>query len=206
MGQLALPLDWPAGGNMADYLVSEANRPVVRHLRHWTLWPVMATILTGPRKSGRSLLARGFSGASGGEAVDDAERHDEEALFHAWNRAQARRRPLLLVADAPPPAWEVRLPDLRSRLLATPVLRIAEPDEALAAALMEKLCLDRGLAAPPELVRYVVPRIERSYLAVHRTMEALDELAYRHRRRLTVPLARAALIATGVIDASRAAE
>ena len=206
MAQLALPLAWPDGVGAGDYFVSDANRPVVRHLDHWALWPVMATLLTGPRKSGRSLLARGFALRSGGELVDDAERADEEALFHAWNRAQARRRPLILVADRAPPEWAVALPDLRSRLAATPVVRIAEPDEPLVGQLIEKLCLDRGLAAPPELVRYLVPRIERSYWGVNRTVEALDELAYRHRQRLTVPLARRALSDIGVIDASRSEE
>ena len=206
MAQLALPLAWPDGAGTGDYFVSEANRPVVRHLEHWSLWPVMATIITGPRKSGRTLLARSFVLRCGGELADNAERADEEALFHAWNRAQARRRPLILVADQAPPEWTAALPDLRSRLAATPVMRIAEPDEPLVGQLIEKLCLDRGLAAPPELLRYLVPRIERSYWAVNRTVEALDELAYRHRQRLTVPLARRALIAIGVIDASRSEE
>jgi len=53
MSQIALPLDWPAGDTEQDYLVSDANRPLIRHFEHWSLWPVMATILTGPRKSGR---------------------------------------------------------------------------------------------------------------------------------------------------------
>lgn len=205
MAQLALPFRWPAADGRG-YLVSAANAGLLRHLDHWALWPVMATILTGPRKSGRSLLARGFAARSGGELVDDAEGADEEALFHAWNRAQARRRPLILVADAPPPAWDVALPDLRSRLAATPALRIAEPDEPLLAALIERLCQDRGLAVPPELTAYLLPRIGRSYWDLHRTVEALDTLAFAQRRRLTVPLARRALIGLGVIDVSHASD
>ena len=59
----------------------------------------MATLVTGPRKSGRSLLGRIFVRKTGGRLFDNAEDHDEEALFHAWNDAQARRRPLLIVAD-----------------------------------------------------------------------------------------------------------
>ena len=70
--------------------------------------------------------------------------HDEEALFHAWNHAQERRRPLLIVADAPPPAWEVALPDLRSRLAATPHVRDRRPDDALIGQLIDKLLGDRG--------------------------------------------------------------
>jgi chromosomal replication initiation ATPase DnaA len=163
----------------------------------------MATILTGPRKSGRSLLGRIVAGKAGGELIDNAEEADEEAIFHAWNRAQESRRPLILIADAPPPTWTVRLPDLRSRLAATPVVRIEEPDDLLVAQLIEKLCHVRGLAAPPELVRYLVPRIERSYFGVHRAIDALDELAYEQRQRLTIPLARRALAAVGVIDESQ---
>ncbi|WP_294395230.1 DnaA/Hda family protein [uncultured Sphingomonas sp.] len=204
MSQFALPLDWPAGAQESDYIVSDANRPVIRHLEHWALWPVMATILVGPRKSGRSLLGRIYAIKAEGELIDNAERADEEEVFHAWNRAQERRRPLILIADHPPPVWTPELADLRSRMAATPVVRIEEPDDLLAAQLIEKLCHDRGLAAPAELIRYLVPRIERSYLGVHRVIEALDALAYQKRQGLTVPLARRALLAVGVIDESHA--
>ena len=193
MSQIALPLDWPAGDTEQDYLVSAANRPLIRHFEHWSLWPVMATILTGPRKSGRSLLGRIITAKAGGELIDNAETADEEAVFHAWNRAQERHRPLILIVNAAPPTWTVKLPDLRSRLAATPVVRIEEPDDILVGQLIEKLCHIRGLAAPPELIRYLVPRIERSYFGVHRAIDALDELAYAQRQRLTVPLARRAL-------------
>jgi hypothetical protein len=38
---------------------------------------------------------------------------------------------------------------------------------------------------------------------VHRAIDALDELAYEQRQRLTIPLARRALAAVGVIDESQ---
>jgi chromosomal replication initiation ATPase DnaA len=189
MTQGALPFDWPPHADERDFIVTDANRLAVRHLEHWSLWPVMATILTGPRKSQGTL-------------IDNAERADEEAIFHAWNRAQEERRPLLVVADAAPPAWKVRLLDLRSRLAATPHIDIAEPDDALAAALIEKLVVARGLAPPPDLARYLLPRIERSYLGIHRIVEALDEAALQRRSRITLPIARAALASLGVIDPS----
>lgn len=205
MSQFALPLDWPAGDQEADYIISTSNARVVRHFDHWSTWPVMATILAGPRKSGRSLLGRIVTARTGGELFDDAEGLDEETLFHAWNRAQERRRPMVMIADRLPPDWPVALPDLRSRLAATPVTVIPEPDEALAGQLIEKMCFVRGLPVPPEVIRYLTPRIERSYYGVHRTIEALDALSLEKRQGLTVPLARAALEAIGVIDDSRAA-
>lgn len=199
MDQIALPFDWPVADREEDFLVSEANRAVFDHLRRWSLWPVMATLLTGPRKSGRSLLGRIFVRKTGGRLFDDAEDHDEEALFHAWNAAQESRRPLLIVAAAPPPAWAIRLPDLRSRLAATPHVAFDPPDDALLAALVVKLLADRGVAAPPELGEYLVPRIERSYVTVHRVVDALDRAMFVHHRRITVPMARRALAESGII-------
>lgn len=203
MNQLALPLDWPAAEGEGSFVVGAANADAVRHLGHWALWPVMTTILIGPRKSGRSVLARRFAARSGGTLIDDADRQPEEALFHAWNRAQSQRRPLLMIADAVPPQWIVRLPDLASRLAATPKVAIAEPDAALAAALIEKLLGARGLAAPPEVLHYLIPRLERSYVAIQRIIDLIDDTALARRSRLTVPLARRALERMGVIDDSQ---
>ncbi|HWL47829.1 MAG TPA: DnaA/Hda family protein, partial [Sphingomonadaceae bacterium] len=166
------------------------------------LWPVMATILTGPRKSGRSLLGRIFAARTGGQLIDDAETRDEEAIFHAWNRAQTTRRPLLLIADTAPPAWRVALPDLASRLAASPHVAIAEPDDALLRAILEKLLAQRGLAARPDVLLWLVQRIERSYVGLLRAVDAIDEAALVRRSPLTIPLARRALATRGVIDDS----
>src|SRR3982750_3454755 len=131
MAQIALPLDWPVADRDEDFLISESNRGAFEHLKRWSLWPVMATLVTGPRKSGRSLLGRLFVRKTGGRLFDNAEDHDEEALFHAWNDAQARRKALLIIADSPPPLWQVKLPDLRSRLAATPHVALGGPDDTL---------------------------------------------------------------------------
>jgi hypothetical protein len=203
MSQIALPLAWPAAEDERDFIVTGANQLAVRHFEHWSLWPVMATILSGPRKSGRSLLGRIFAAKSGGVLIDDAERQDEEAIFHAWNAAQSSRRPLLIVADEAPGGWSVRLPDLRSRLVASPHVAIGDPDEELAGPLIEKLLTVRRLPVPPEVTRYLVPRVERSYVALNRLVDAIDQLALERRQRITVPLARDALAMIGVIDESQ---
>jgi len=200
VSQMALPLAWPADESDSDFIISTANQEAVRHLEHWSLWPVMATVLTGPRKSGRSLLGRIFAAKVGGRLIDTAETFDEEAVFHAWNAAQADRKPLLLIADNPPARWKIRLPDLRSRLLATPCVAIEQPDDALMAALIEKLLVARSLAAPADMIRYVVPRIERSYIDVGRVVDLIDELALARRKKPSVAIARDALSTMGVTD------
>lgn len=201
--QIALPFDWPVADREEDFLLSEANRAAFEHLRRWSTWPVMASILTGPRKSGRSLLGRIFVRKTGGRLFDNAEAHDEEFLFHAWNEAQLDRRPLLIVADSPPPRWQVTLPDLRSRLAATPLIEIGQPDDELVGQLIIKLLSDRGIAAPAELAHYLVPRVERSHVAILSVVDILDRVTLSHHRRMTVPLAREALVEAGMMDPAR---
>ena len=116
-----------------------------------------------------------------------------------------RRRPLLIVADSAPPAWTIKLPDLRSRLAATPQVEIGPPDDALLGQLILKLLGDRGIAAPPELADYLVPRIERSYVSVIMIVDILDRVMLSHHRRMTVPLAKRALDEAGLIFRARSA-
>lgn len=200
MSQLSLPLDRPAGAREDRFLVGEANARAVHILEHWATWPVMAAIVTGPRKSGRSLLARTMALRSGGTMIDDADRQSETMLFHAWNEAQSAHRPLFLVADDAPPIWQVKLPDLRSRLNASPVARIEPPDDVLAADILQQLLDRHEIVANPDVVTWVMRRIERDYLTILRTAEALEEDAGRRRnRRLSIPAAKATLTASGLL-------
>lgn len=202
MNQIALPLTWPAPETESDFIVTAANADVVRHLGHWSLWPVMATVLTGPRKSGRSFLGRIFAARSGAKLVDGGEDADEEELFHAWNGALSDRRPLLIIADAPCAQWDIQLPDLRSRLAATPHVAIGEPDDVLVKALLERLMAARGLAFGAELPEWIARRIERSYVALHRAVDILDQAAWTRRKKIGIAGAREALVAANVIEDS----
>jgi len=201
--QFALPLDWPQGSDESRFIVSAANESAFEHFRRWSSWPVKATVLIGPRRSGRSLLARSFVARVQGRLFDPADSHDEEALFHAWNQAQETGRPMVMVADLPPSEWTTALPDLRTRLAVTPVIRIEQPDDALFSSLIQRLFADRGLLLPDEALRYVVSRVTRDYWTAERVVDAIDRFAIADRARLTVPTVRRALVSGGLIDEGR---
>ena len=203
--QIALPLDWPQARGDSRFILSEANRAAFDHFRNWTLWPVKATMLTGPRRSGRSLLARAFVERVGGRLFDSADRHDETELFHAWNAAQDSGRPLVMIVDEVPPAWAVTLPDLRTRLAITPVARMEQPDDALFRSIIRLLFADRGLHIPDEALKFISERVERSYFMAERVVEAIDRFAIAERARLTLPTIRRALGEGGIIDTRGAA-
>jgi hypothetical protein len=198
--QIALPLDWPQSQGESRLIVSDANREAFDHFRKWSLWPVRATLLAGPRRSGRSLLARSFIDRVGGRLIDRADQADEEELFHAWNAAQESKRPLVMIVGRIPPDWEIELPDLKTRIAVTPVATIAEPDDRLFRALIELHFADRGLHVPREALRFMAERLHRDYWTVERAVEAVDRHAIAERARLSIPTIRRALIDAGMID------
>ncbi|GGJ42959.1 chromosomal replication initiator DnaA [Sphingopyxis bauzanensis] len=199
--QIALPLDWSAGGsNDAPLVIGTSNADAIRYLRHVATWPVRTAVLTGPRGSGRSLIGRLFAAETGGRVIDGHDSVSEEEIFHAWNAAQSSNMPLLIIADAPPSEWGIVLPDLASRLRAVPVLTIAEPDDCLARDLIEARFAQRGIALAPEVAAYIVPRMERSYAMIHRVVAALDAASLEQGRRVGIRLTRETLLSQGLID------
>ena len=199
--QIALPLDWPQTDGEARFIVSQANQEAFDHFRKWSMWPVRATILTGPRRSGRSLLARNFIERVGGRLFDEAERRDEKELFHAWNDAQDSGRPLVMIADEVPPDWSPALPDLRTRLAVTPVVGMREPDDALFKALIQLFFADRGLHIPGDALRFMAGRLHRDYWTAERAVETVDRYAIAERARLSLPTIRRALVQAKLIGA-----
>lgn len=192
--QMVLPLRWKAAQGQKDFFVSAANAQAVAFLDGWGTWPIPVALLVGPPGSGKSHLAAIFARRANARVWDDADRSShEESLFHAWNAAIDERRPLLLTARSQPRDWHVALPDLRSRLLATPHVGIGMPDDALLRAVFRKLWRDRGVELPAEVTAYALLRIERSFAAVARAVAIIDEAAMAQARPVTIPLVREVL-------------
>lgn len=194
MAQIALPLAGAGAGKGAPagrIIVGNANAAVLEALATPGTWPFRTAILAGPPRSGKSLIARWFAEKGLGEAIDDAQRADEDALFHAWNRAQESGVPLLLTVA--PGHWGVALPDLRSRLKAALHLEIGEPDDAMLGDLIALHAAQRGLALGPEAAAYLVPRGPRSHLGIERLVAAIDRLSLERKAPPTLSIWRDAL-------------
>lgn len=178
MSQLALPLGLASGLQPRRIVVGQANAGAIEAFDRADGWPFRTAILFGPPRSGKSLLARWFVESGRGDAVDDADRIDETALFHRWNRAQAGCRPLLLTAASDgADGWQITLPDLASRLGAAFRLDIGAPDDAMMAGLIAAHAEARGMAIGEDGAHYLVARGERSHLAAERVVAAIDRLS-----------------------------
>ena len=217
-----LTFDLPARPALGreDFFVSPANATAVAAVEGWSGWPERKLALIGPRASGKTHLVHVWAAEAKGRvvaaanlattdidalgsdgsrlAVEDIGRIAgdavaEQALFHLHNLVLAEGGCLLLTGTLPPRQWALSLPDLASRMQATNVVHLAPPDDALLKAVLMKLFADRQLAVAPPVMDYLVTRMERSFDAAGRLVDALDRAALAERRAITRPLAAAVL-------------
>ncbi|MEM7690194.1 MAG: ATPase [Pseudomonadota bacterium] len=192
--QIALPLEPAEAGHPGRIVVGNANAAVIKALREPERWPFHTAVLTGPARSGKSLLGRWAAG-QGIDVVDDAETRDEDALFHRWNASQKggsrAGEPLLLITSAQP--WRIALPDLKSRLGGSLQLELGEPDDAMAGQLIEAFAAQRGLGLADGAVDYLVPRAARSFVELERLVRTIDRISLERAAPATMSVWRAAL-------------
>lgn len=212
--QLAFDLPARAAYRRADFFTSPANAEALAAMDGWQDWPGGKLLLIGPRGAGKTHLAHLWAEATGARmlagnhlagadlpelavggavCIEDAElvaggAQAETALFHLHNLLAGQGR-LLITASAPPRDWGLRLPDLLSRMQAASIAQLHAPDDALLSAVLIKLFADRQIAVPPNLIPYLVQRMDRSFAAAHDLVATLDAHALQRGRAVTRALA-----------------
>ncbi len=214
--EVQLPLGFEHRPSLAgeDFLVTDCNRNAVAWLDKWPDWPSTALAVHGPAGCGKTHLAKVFMARAGageitpkrlaaldppallGDArawvIEDAERfltpELEVKFLHLYNLIRESGRSLLITARQAPAQWQIELKDLKSRLKAAAAVAISSPDDALIGALLVKLFADRQLRVEPEVLPFMVSRMERSFEAARRLVARADEMAMAERRNITLPL------------------
>ena len=203
---LDLPLRTALGRD--DFLVAPSNAAAVKLVDDWPNWPAHAALLVGPEGSGKSHLANVWQGRSKAtllplseltiatvpQLIDcgalclelsDKANFDETALFHALNLARQNGGHILLTSRIEPAGWQVRLPDLVSRLRAIPVIHIQPPDDILPRGVIVKLFADRQINVDEALVSYMLMRMPRSLAAARTLVSEIDRQAMIEKAEIT---------------------
>jgi chromosomal replication initiation ATPase DnaA len=214
--QLTFDLPRRTALGRSDFLVSKSNALAVGWIDRWPDWPSGALVLHGPSSCGKTHLSHRWSerasavtvvGAMVDEelvarlvaerryriAVDDADQAGERALLHLHNWCLEGAGSVLITARRPPASWTTGLDDLGSRLRAALAVGIGPPDDALLGAVLVKHFSDRQLRVAPEIITYLVSRIERSFAAATEITDRLDTVSLRDGHAITIPMVREVL-------------
>ncbi|HUC17255.1 MAG TPA: chromosomal replication initiator DnaA [Acetobacteraceae bacterium] len=181
---LERPADWPQG-RLALWGEAGVGKS---HLLHIWARNAAATVLSGPALRGLLPAPRASV------AVDDADLAAEEAsLLHLLNAAREAGVTLLLAGREPPARWNVRLPDLASRLASVHAVPLTAPDEALLSVIFARLLSARQLVLAPALQEWLLARLPRHPAALAEAVARLDHASLAAGRRVGRQMAVAAL-------------
>jgi chromosomal replication initiation ATPase DnaA len=214
MAQISIALPRLDATGRDDFMVSRANMTALALLDSWPDWPDRRLALVGPQGAGKSHMAAIWAADVGAHVmtardlkaaeapdlanvplvIEDVDRGvEEEALFHLWNACAQTGRGLLLTGRGLPTTWPLTLPDLKSRVASLTPAVIDDPDDMLLSVLLLKLFADRQLQVKPALIGFLLPRMERSFVAAQGMVEALDRESLARGVPINQGLARAVL-------------
>lgn len=219
--QLPLDLGCRSAHGMMDFLIGPENRDAVGWIDRWPNWPAPCLIMSGPAACGKTHLAAVWKDKAAAEQIRPewllsrsaeqiasvnkhlvidgidpwlGEREAEENLFHLYNMFKEEGRTFLLTMRMAPSHADFAVKDIASRLRAAPLTMIQPPDDTLLASILIKLFSDRQLVVSNDVIRYILPRMERSFAAARDLVAKADRKALSNKQRITTRLMRDVLV------------
>lgn len=215
-----IPFELPAREAMGRgaFLIGDSNKVAVGWIDRWPEWggaPFL--VISGPAASGKSHLASVWQELSHAKTIDPAllinssaeelsgvaehvildgidpwlgDESAETTLFHLYNMFKEQGRSALITMRMTPSICDFAVRDLASRLRAAPLAEIHAPDDMLLASVLIKQFADRQLKVSNDVVKYILPRMERSFAAAKDLVIRADQLALSRKSGISIPLVR----------------
>ncbi len=196
------------------FLIAPSNAMALAMIDTWPNWSGGKLVLTGPTGAGKTHLTHVWAEMSGAKiiaaqdlgvkdvptlaqdhvAVEDVpviagNSEAQTALFHLHNLVLAEGHTLLMTGTLPVTQWSLTLPDLLSRLQGATAADLEAPDDALLSAVLIKLLADRQLTPKPNLIPFLLGRMDRSFAAAIDLVARLDGASIAQQRPITRHLA-----------------
>lgn len=215
MAQLTFNFTASCSYQREDFIVTPSNQDAFSWVTQSMPWTHNVLLLIGPHYSGKTHLATIFQKAFSAIFISQKDletyqesfhahetpfildslnfQSNEESLLHLYNGCREKQRYLLITAETHPTDWTIRLPDLASRLMATPYATIHAPDDALIRGILLKRFSDLQLSISETVLEYLLTHIERSYFALHNIVLLLNEASLTEQKKITLPLVKRVL-------------
>ena len=210
--QLILDLRSIPSMGRADYFVSKSNNEIVSWLDKWPKWLIFGLFLSGPSGSGKTHIANLLKQSSNGIVINNADIKkrniinlidfdcviiedvdyalSENSLLHLFNFLQENNSKIMLTSKISINKLNLKLPDLKSRLLSLSQVNIGWPDDHLLSRVIIKQFLDKGVKIDIEVVEYLIKRMDRSFKSIENLVTNINYKAMEKSKKITVPFVR----------------
>ena len=123
------------------------------------------------------------------ENIDKVKHNkSEQDLFHIINFSKENNKKLLMTSRKPISEIDLNLEDLKSRLNSILEAKIKEPDDQLMKLILIKILNDKQLKINPNVIDFLVSRLERSYESINLFIEKIDKFSLEKSKKITIPL------------------
>lgn len=199
-----------------DFIESEENQEALRHLMVWPDWKNNVLILFGESGVGKSHLAGLWAQCANAvymtqydlndsprelflkhnnfviENFDNWTFNSEQSnwLFHFLNILHEKQGYLLITERLKPMLLNIRLNDLKSRILSYPVVHIESPKDDLLLNIAKKISKDLGVFIPDDALLYILNIIDRNVVTLTNTLKTMNKLSLQSKKAISLPFVR----------------
>ena len=206
-GQLIFDLPTIKNFNSKDFFVSKSNSDAVKLINLFPNWHNNGIVIYGPKKSGKSHLAHIWKTTASANLYNfenDLDIHSidtfnncifdnfdslsteyEKSIFQIYNDIINNKKFILILLEKN--KFSIKLDDLRSRIAALNSAKITDPDDSLIHAIILKFFYDNQIKVTPEVINFIVKRIDRNFFNLQIFLSNLNDLSIKHKSKISIP-------------------
>ena len=204
--QKILPLKLLPSYGRHDFIVGESNLEAVKWVDNFSKSKVNGLVIIGPIASGKSHL---ISTLKNKYKILEAEEINKEKInilelkdliieniekienhyffLHVINVVKENKFKVLLTSRLSIKELNIRLEDLKSRLLAYSHSKILLPTDDVLRGIIIKISKDKGLLLSDTIINYILSHVDRSYSIINSFINELDKSSLMRRKKITIP-------------------
>lgn len=206
-----------------DFIVSSCNEfayDVIMRLQNdkiGSLYP-NTILLYGPHSSGKTHLSRIWQSKTGAYHINTSQAegadilghyshfiidqiedfHDHKLLLYWFNIINEYNKKLMLISNNE--FLDSTLPDLSSRLKSIFKIQIHQPDDNLMKVLLFKNFSNLSILVPNNVIDFIVKILPRQFDRINLIVDALNELALMHNKKISIKLVKEFLTSNSAND------
>lgn len=158
-------------------------------------------IIRGEKSSGKTFLSKIFYAKNNAEfinsheeiiqkmkyfnsfIIDDAEKLNQESLFHAINLSKEYSKNLIIFMNK---KFEASLPDLKSRLASIKTSDIKKADDNLIEIFITSCFSKKAINVNKETINFIKNRISREFSDIENFIDSLDKYCLKNKKNLNI--------------------